>query len=261
MAITLDELLGRNTQSATQGNVERFPSYEDFKSSRNSYTQAQPTQEAYRYNFDMAPAQEVRSVESVRAYEASRPYVAPQSSEYQNREYPFYDNLRAQQAPMQYTQAPVQNYEPVQYAPMPTQAPTRQNFYEFNAQDSERLSDAELYERLAHTNQSNRPIFDDAQQGEATMQRTSIFARKAQRTQDTTEQKQRARLNTKGKIILGVYIAVIATVVSLIIVNASKINNGRATTPTSRVETLASQGANNTESFEIDSKYEVRLDK
>lgn len=264
MAITLDELLGRNTREATQNGTAAFPSYEDFKTSRmNQAPQAQPTQ-AVRYNFDMAPAREVRSTESVRNYEASRPYVAPQSSEYQTREYPFYDSLqqRAQYAPVQYQsqpyQAPVQTYDQVQYAepqvqPMPTS--THQGFYEFTAQDSERASDQELYARLAHTNMSNTPVFEDS--AEQTVKRTGLFARKAQKTQDMSEQKQRARLNTKGKIILGVYLAVIALVASLIIVNATKINQGKAVTPTSEVK--ASAQANNTESFEIDSKYEVRI--
>jgi len=67
MAITLDELLGRNTREVASGSVESFPSYEDFKTSRaNQYTQAQPVQNS-RYNFDMAPAQAPRSVESVKS--------------------------------------------------------------------------------------------------------------------------------------------------------------------------------------------------
>ena len=69
MAITLDELLGRNTREATQNNVTGFPSYEDFKSSRtNLQASYQPVQNNARYNFDMAPAREVRSTESVRNY-------------------------------------------------------------------------------------------------------------------------------------------------------------------------------------------------
>lgn len=67
---------------------------------------------------------------------------------------------------------------------------------------------------------SNAPVFDDSTA--QSVQRTGLFARKAQKTQDVSEQKQRARLNTKGKIILGVYLAVIALVASLIIVNATK---------------------------------------
>ncbi len=260
MAITLDELLGRNTREVASGSVESFPSYEDFKTSRaNQYTQAQPVQNS-RYNFDMAPAREVRSTESVRNYEASRPYVAPQAVEYQQREYPFYDSLqqRAQYAPVQYQeQAPVQTYDQVQYAePQVRQsAPAHQGFYEFTAQDTERASDHELYARLAHTDMSNTPVFEDnAQQAAGRM---GLFARKAQKTQNVSEQKQRARLNTKGKIILGVYLAVIALVASLIIVNATKINQGKAVTPTSQIK--ASQEANNTESFAIDSQYEVRV--
>lgn len=261
MAITLDELLGRNTREVAQNTATAFPSYEDFKTSRmNQQNQAQPTQ-SVRYNFDMAPAREVRSTDSVREYEASRPYVAPQSSEYQTREYPFYDSLqqRAQYAPVQYQpqtyQSPAQTYDQVQYAepqvqPMPSQA--HQGFYEFTAQDSERASDQELYARLAH---SNTPVFEDS--AVQSTKRTGLFARKAQKAQDMSEQKQRARLNTKGKIILGVYLAVIALVASLIIVNATKINQGKAVTPTSQVK--ASAQANNTESYEIDSNYEVRI--
>lgn len=252
MAITLDELLGRNTREVASGSVESFPSYEDFKTSRaNQYAQAQPVQNS-RYNFDMAPAREVRSTESVRNYEASRPYVAPQAVEYQQREYPFFDSLqqRAQYAPVQYQ-------EQVQYAePQVRQsAPAHQGFYEFTAQDTDRASEQELYARLAHTEMSNTPVFEDSAQ--QAVGRTGLFARKAQKTQNVSEQKQRARLNTKGKIILGVYLAVIALVVSLIIVNATKINQGKAVTPTSQIK--ASQEANNTESFAIDSQYEVRV--
>ena len=260
MAITLDELLGRNTREVASGSVESFPSYEDFKTSRaNQYAQAQPVQNS-RYNFDMAPAREVRSTESVKNYEASRPYVAPQAVEYQQREYPFYDSLqqRAQYTPVQYQeQAPVQTYEQVQYAePQVRQsAPAHQGFYEFTAQDTDRASDQELYARLAHTEMSNTPVFEDSAQ--QAVGRTGLFARKAQKTQNVSEQKQRARLNTKGKIILGVYLAVIALVASLIIVNATKINQGKAVTPTSQIK--ASQEANNTESFAIDSQYEVRV--
>lgn len=260
MAITLDELLGRNTREVASGIVESFPSYEDFKTSRvNQYPQAQPVQNT-RYNFDMAPAREVRSTESVRNYEASRPYVAPQAVEYQQREYPFYDSLqqRAQYAPVQYQeQAPVQTYDQVQYAePQVRQAaPAHQGFYEFTAQDSDRASDQELYARLAHTETRNMPVFEDSAQ--QAVGRTGLFARKAQKTHNVSEQKQRARLNTKGKIILGVYLAVIALVASLIIVNATKINQGKAVTPTSQIK--ASQEANNTESFAIDSQYEVRV--
>lgn len=251
MAITLDELLGRNTQSVARSSVDSFPSYEEFNASRTQgYSAPQPVQNAVRYNFDTMPAREVRSAESVRAYEANRPYIAPQNSEYQTRDYAFYDSL-TQPAPAReqyqptYTEAPAQGYDraqaqPMQYAqPVQYAQPQSQSFYEFTAQDSERLSGDELYSKLAYTHQSNAPVFDNAQS--TAPQRTSLFARRAQRVQDTSETKQRGRLNTKGKIILGVYIAVIALVASLIIVNATRINQGKAVTPTSVIELVQEQ--------------------
>lgn len=237
MAITLDELLGRNTQSVSRSSVENFPSYEEFNASRNQNYSAQPVQNSVRYNFDPIPAREVCSEESVRAYEASRPYVTPQNSEYQNREYAFYDNLNAQRA--QHAQplyVPVKTYDPVAQAMVQYAQPQQQSFYEFSAQDEERLSNEELYNKLSYT-QSNAPAFNE----QTSKQRTSVFARKAEKVQDTTETRQRGRLNTKGKIILAVYVAVIALVTSLIIVNATKINQGKAVTPTSSIEIVAEE--------------------
>lgn len=257
MAITLDELLGRNTQSVSRSSVENFPSYEEFNASRNQSYSAQQMQNNVRYNFDPIPAREVRSEESMRAYEASRPYVAPQNSEYQSRDYAFYNNLNSQRVQQQYPQPgyapmptrenvvmePTQFQVPVQYPqpqqpqqqPMQTQQP-QQSFYEFSAQDGERLSNEELFDKLSYT-QANTPVFQEQE----SKQRTSIFARKAQKTQDTTEARQRGKLNAKGKVILAVYIAVIALVTSLIIVNATKINQGKAVTPTSSVEIVAEE--------------------
>lgn len=154
-----------------------------------------------RYNFDMAPAREVRSTESVRNYEAARPYVAPQSSEYQTRDYPFYDNLqqRAQYAPVQYQQpveyqAPAQTYDQVQYAqPQVQHAPVHEGFYEFTAQDTERASDQELYARLAHTNMSNAPVFDDSTA--QSVQRTGLLLAKLKKRK-TSANKNNVRVLT-----------------------------------------------------------------
>lgn len=244
MAITLDELLGRNTQTV-QNPVDRFPSYEEFQSNRAyGATQNRTTQNNMRYNFDVAPASEIRTEDSVRAFEQSRPYVAPRASEYQTQEYAFYDNLRpsrysnvmpvqqqAQVQPMQAEQTlqmPSMS-QPVDYVSYTAPRQSTQNLYEFTANDQERLSEEELYNRLAHTDAAY-----DAQPA-----KTGVFARKAQRTQNQTQEKTRGRLNTKGKVILGVYLAVIALVASLIIVNASKINNGKAVAPSSNVQDYA----------------------
>ncbi len=221
MAITLDELLGRNTQ-AVQNTVERFPSYEEFKSSRQSAPRMEQNN-SVRYNFDMAPAQPLRSVESVREYEQSRPYVAPHQSEYQTREYAFYDNLRPQ-SNVQTMQQPV-IVQPVVVQPQVQEyqiaQPQARSLYEFAAQDSERLSEEELFNRLSHTNAVQEQV----------SQKQSVFARRAVKAQSNT--KNRTRLNAKGKLIVAAYVAVVAIVVSLIAVNASKINAGEAVQPSS----------------------------
>ncbi len=261
MAITLDELLGRNTQTAQPG-VERFPSYEEFQSTRGSAQSRVNNGNDYRYNYEVAPAQAIRSAESVRDYEANRPYVTPQSSEYQTREFPFYDTIRQRRESAQYqqpiSQMPMQQMPVAQQMPaqtMPVQQPqqmptynsyaqtaqTPQSLYEFTAQDCDRLSEAELFNKLAHTEQEEQ----------------NVYARSEQR--EETSRKTRSRLNTKGKIIVGLYLAVIALVVTLIGVNASKINKGEAVTPSSHIQDESLVQMHNMESSKIDSNYEVRI--
>lgn len=265
MAITLDELLGRNTTNNTE-TIERFPSYEDFRSSRSNGTQSTTRgDDRARYNFDMRPAQAPRTEDSVRSYEASRPYVAPQVTEYQTRDYAFYDTLRASRTAQrndvdnEYGYA---NYE--KYAKPSYKTPEKiQNLYEFTAKDNDRLSDAELLNKLSHTDESRRPIFDRANNATVATQQSGIISRKVEKTEEKSVEKKRARLNTKGKIILGVYLAVIVLVAVLIIVNANKINNGTSTTPSANFMNEASvayaDSVNISEAMQIDSRYEVRI--
>ncbi|MBR4800201.1 MAG: hypothetical protein IK048_00770 [Clostridia bacterium] len=225
MAITLDELLGRNTQQP-QETYDRFPTYEEFHSQRA--TARNVAQETPRYDFDVRPM-EMRSEDAMRDYAASQPYAAPRSSEYQQRDYDFYQNLERKQGGYD-------TYVQDSYAPTYAQPAQPQNLYEFTRQDNDRLSDAELLAKLEHTDVSRRPIFDRADEAVATPQRFSLFKRNAQKAEAVQGEKKRARLNTKGKIILGAYVAVIALVAVLIIVNASKINKGKAVTPSSSME-------------------------
>ncbi len=231
MAITLEELLGRNTKTES---VESFPStYEEFQSRRNlSYNQV--ADDSPRYDFDVRPASAPRSESSVREYEASRPYVAPRANEYQSQDYSFYNRMQAPARPA-FEQPQYQEYQPtidrVEYQPQRTQS-----LYQFTLTDQDRLSESELYDKLAHTNDSRRPIFDRVEES-ATQKKTSIFARSATKTEGGV--KTRGRLNTKGKIILGAYIGVVALVAVLIIVNASKLNAGKAVTPSSSAQDYA----------------------
>ena len=226
MAITLDELLGRNTQQS-QDTIDRFPTYEEFHSQRAGVRGA--AQEQPRYDFNVRPM-ELRSEESVRDYNAAQSYVAPMPSEYQQRDYDFYRNLESGQNSYGYTQDMYANT----YA-----QPRPQNLYEFTRQDNDRLSDGELIAKLEHTDVSHRPIFDRAQEATVSPKGFSIFKKQAQEQTAVQQEKKHARLNTKGKLILAAYIGAIAVVAILIIVNAGKINKGKAVTPSSSMERTA----------------------
>ncbi len=224
MAITLDELLGRNTQQ-TQESYDKFPTYEEFHSQRTA--QRNMASETPRYDFEVRPM-EMRSEESVRDYAASQPYATPQQNEYQQRDYAFYQNI--ERRPETYN-----GYTQDSYAQTYVQqAPT--DLYAYTRNDHDRLSDEELLAKLEHTDVSRRPIFDRAEEAVVAPQRLGLFKRHAQKAEAVQSEKKHARLNTKGKIILGAYIAVIALVAVLIIVNAGKINKGKAVTPSSHME-------------------------
>lgn len=224
MAITLDELLGMNTRTKTDSEpMDRFPSYDDFVTrTRSRQNEDRPT-----YNgFNPAPqSNSARSVELLREYEATRPYSRPTQSEYQNFDYNI-DNLRSrrQAQAVQTVERPVY-VEPVQESV--------NTLYEYALQDTERPSDRELFDRLAST---SAPL---PAQKESTI--TSKFT--PVKTKQKGDTQKKARLNTKGKILLGVYVAVIILVAVLIIVNAGDLNSGSATTPSSSISGVVTADA------------------
>jgi hypothetical protein len=270
MAITLDELLGRNTARNSTQTVERFPTYEDYLSSRRD--EAQNTNDSFdepRFNFETRPYTSPRSEESVRRLESSRPYVAPTSREYINRDFDGSSVLdRIQSRPKTtrretsyenngalgggygaYAQPQSEVYSQNRgYAEQPSRtaedyrlsngygASDGRSLYQFTANDFDRLSDNELFEKLSHTNGGRRPLFDRVSAGSASAAVGSVQAGSFASARETLAQKtekKRAKLNTKGKIILAAYIAVIVTVAVLIIVNAGSINKGTAKVPSS----------------------------
>ncbi len=248
MAITLDELLGRNTRTANDETIERFPSYEDFSSRTRSQEPSYDQQE--RQNFTVRQYSVPRTPEQEREYAASRPYVAPRSNEYQAGSYDIYDvvqNRRGARAAEPIAQNAEQDYGYANYQayanPAYQTAERRQNLYEFTRNDHDRLSDDELYEKLSSTSAPSATAF--AQRAAAPVKRASSSA---QRTSEFSAVKpayksqsaKKSRLNTKGKILLAVYVAVIVLVAVLVIINARDINKGDAVTPTSSVGAYAS---------------------
>ena len=182
--MTLDELLGNETQTA-----ERFPSYEEFATSRNrSFGRVEndkkDTYEQFGYS---QPAVDEEYVPS-------------------------------------YTQDIIRPYN------------RNQNFYEYVARQNKETTDADLYERLSRTNENMRPVFDRNESAEMTAAFQNTRA----------DQKSRGRLNTKGKIIVGTFIALVVTTVSLIIAFAGKINSGTAVVPASNAGavSVSTQSAN-----------------
>ena len=231
MAITLDELLGMNTRTRNDAEpMDRFPSYDDFTRRNRAYQ----NEERVSYNgYTPAPQSNgARSVEFMREYEATRPYARPMQSEYQNVDYNF-DALRARRE----AQA-VQTIErPVYVEPVQVEESVN-TLYEYARQDKERPSDRELYDRLSSTEAVARPV----QKTEKEVQRTSEFIHVKTKQKNDTQKK--ARLTTRGKILLGVYVAVIILVAVLIIVNAGDLNSGSATTPSSSISGVVSADAN-----------------
>ncbi|MBO7151896.1 MAG: hypothetical protein J6V77_03565 [Clostridia bacterium] len=228
MAITLDELLGMNTKTRNDEQpIDRFPSYDDFARRTRSIQNDNRTS----YNgFTSAPQSSgARSVEFLREHEAARPYTRPSQSEYQNYEYNL-DSLRARrQAPVATTYVePIAVEESVD------------TLYSYTRADKERPSDRELYDRLASS--GNAVSVAKPVEREESTQKTSIFTHI--KTKQSADTQKKARLNTKGKILLGVYVAVIILVAVLIIVNAGDLNNGSATTPSSSISGVVSADTN-----------------
>ena len=91
MAITLDELLGRDRGSAADTfDTDRFPSYGEFTARRSQSDAVNyDSADGYGYDYDLArrAPSAPRSAEAAREYEASRPYRAPREEEYRAADY------------------------------------------------------------------------------------------------------------------------------------------------------------------------------
>lgn len=103
-----------------------------------------------------------------------------------------------------------------------------QNFYEYVARQNRETADADLYERLSRSNESLRPVFDRTRD----VENTAVFEEYRE------EKKSRGRLNVKGKLIIGTFLALVVTTVSLIIAYAGRINKGTAVTPASNAQAV-----------------------
>lgn len=221
MAITLDELLGRNRGDAPADlATDRFPSYGEFTARRTRDDAAAYDNAAYGYDYDLdrRPVPAPRSAEAARNYEASRPYRAPREEEYRATEQ-YLGERRAPVEPDRYGYDG--GYERGHEAG---------GLYEFTRNDAERASGEELYERLSAGAASER----DARYAQ---QARESYASEdyAAKYRAANKSKKKARLGIKAKLIIAAYVVVLAIVGVLIIVNAKPLNNGTAAVPSAEI--------------------------
>ena len=204
MAITLDELLGRDRGSAADTfDTDRFPSYGEFTARRSQSDSVNyDSADGYGYDYDLArrAPSAPRSAEAAREYEASRPYRA----------------VREDRA----------------YAPERDRAygGRESGLYEFTRNDAERASGEELYERLSSSGAAQNSVRPE-QAARASYMAEDYAAK--YRAENGTRKKK--RFGVKAKLIIAAYVVVLAIVGVLIIVNAVPLNEGTAAVPSGAI--------------------------
>ncbi len=232
MAITLDELLGKN-KIEEGSSVDYFPTEDEFYARRldnyrmsSKATLYPSVDERPKFDIQNRPVQQPpRSVEEVRRYEEARPYVAPRRDEYrpasQPRDYGRYD------VPSVDTyggyDAPARDYRNDYYdAPAQSMRATDRGFYDFAAAEQDRASERDLYSRLSMT--SGASDVD---------QKTAQDSATQYRNETATSTGKKVKLGLKAKIIIVAYAVVFSLVAILIGVNAESLNSGTAKVPSS----------------------------
>lgn len=242
MAITLDELLGRN-RTEEQRNFDAFPPMEEYtarRASGSTYTAPERPQ----FDIERRPYTPPRTVEEVREYASSSPYMAPRREEYREPE-------RAEEYTSRYAYRP----EPRQAPARPEERRSEGGFYEFAATDTERASGQDLYDRLS----ANTRVSE-----QETAARRSYGSDYAERYRtENVPKRKRARLGLKAKLIIAAYAVVFAVISILIIVNAGALNRGSAAVPAGNGAAVADAfvAAHTADAGEIEYGYDAEMFK
>ena len=239
MSYAIDKILGRTEQDENipvQDDMRYYapaqqdaPSFTDYKMTHN-----------YNGNIDVAPRQFGQGnpypVEDIRQ-DVRQPFDGRQ----QSVAYPPRGDFRpdggyAPQAMQQPTPQMMQQPMPqTMQQPMPQELP-RQNF-----------AQRDYYQPQAYNGQYHMQFYGFAAQDDiarktefenklASVNNYSRLPEKEpERKDNQNKPKMRKKLNAKGAIILALYLVVVAVVVTLIGVNAGKINSGKAVVPASEV--------------------------
>lgn len=208
MAITFDELVNKNNETESA----RFPeSLEDFKRMRSRES-------------DMTSDRPVMN-----AYPQTAPYPQPEAMPEQNMrpELRFSEFDGAGRFPAEHMQDFVRPQSEMtrtdvrpQYGYQPDNGYGRESgFLDYNANDPEMKSAEQLWDQL---NQNTDTAY------------TPVFSNPIQRNSAKQKDKEK-KISTKGKVIIGLYIAFVGVIFGLVVANASKINAGKATVPSSSI--------------------------
>lgn len=256
MAITLDELLGRNRGAAPENTaVDSFPSYDAYTARRaQDGAPANYARSGYNYDFETRPYTAPRSVESARAYEAARPYEAPRVDEYRPLDYSSSIDRRPA-ASVENRYASESAYAPYEEDVRPARRADdrgRGGLYEFTVNDAERASTEELYGRLSANSSASAQSVQSARAA-----RESYAENYAEKYRAANKARKRPRLGLKAKLIIAAYVAVVIIVSVLIIVNAKPLNSGTASVPGSSVSAIEDTDTHNQALSQIDFGYEA----
>lgn len=177
-----------------------------------------PTYDAFRSR--NASPQYIENERQNSMYEPPvRPFVAPKSGEYRDQ-YAMRDYIVNEPKPS----------EP--RAEEGYGAPQYNNFYEFNAYSKDTKSPEQLM-RMLDSSASEQNMRQDSLDSSAYKPAIPSYSEQPQ--------KAKKRVDLKGKIIAVLYAAFAVAIVTLIAVNASKINSGKAVVPSSSVQIVTEQ--------------------
>ena len=256
--LSINELLDKETASGRE-DTRTFESFKDahniygqgaynvaprtFETRGETFTQSAPTNDSYAPYGDRMEYRRPSQQSFRQAPQNERPYDAPAFDPYRQGG----ANANYQTRPM-YQDTPYQGMQGYRqdggYTPY-----QNQSLFDFTA--SEQMSRMNEFEgRLAPQNNFGYQRRQVEAEQQAAYEEQLNAAHPA---------KRRKTMGVKSKIILGLYVALVAVVITLIAVNAGRINSGKAVIPSSKVEYAQEYVVeNNFQSPAINSLYDFK---
>lgn len=235
MSYAVDRILEKTEQDS----YSQYAAQSDIRRQGTDAQAFRAFQAAHRY--DANANVEPRQFGLASPYPDSENFQSPQMSA-TGLGYPTGTFGFGMQAPAQqiYPQAQneAQQFAYTQQAQYPQSAYPAQQAYGNMAANGEATWQNSFFGYAAQQDYARKDEFDNM----LTSQNAEQRARENNEQQQSSPNKQRKkRLNAKGAIILSLYLVVVAVVITLIGVNAGKINSGKAVVPASEVTSITEQ--------------------